>query len=151
MEKDYLFKIGEIHHLVGKMLMKSEPRENRPTASQIRFIEYLANHKDVYQSDLEKEFKISRATVYDVLNTMEKKGMISREKSSIDTRKNKIILNKDVLSRHEEIKKKINKINNELVKYIDTYDLVVFNRVLEQMNINMHNLLEGSDLHDKNV
>ena len=122
MEKDLLFEIGEIHHLVGKMIMKSEPRNNRPTASQIRFIDYLANHSDVYQSDLEKEFKISRATVYDVLNTMEKKGIITREKSSVDTRKNKIILNKDFLEKHEEIKKKISMMNEELIKDIDSND-----------------------------
>ncbi len=148
MDKDYLFEIGEIHHLVGKIIMKSEPCSNRPTASQIRFIDYLATHDEVYQSDFEKEFNISRATVYDVLNTMEKKGIITREKSSVDTRKNRVILNKDVLDHHMEVKKKINDINRELVKYIDINDLLVFSKVLEQMNKNMHNLLEGSDVHD---
>ena len=128
--------------------MKSEPCSNRPTASQIRFIDYLANHDEVYQSDFEREFNISRATVYDVLNTMEKKGIITREKSSVDTRKNRVILNKDVLDHHMEVKKKINDINRELVKYIDINDLLVFSKVLEQMNKNMHNLLEGSDIHD---
>ena len=128
--------------------MKSEPCSNRPTASQIRFIDYLANHDEVYQSDFEREFNISRATVYDVLNTMEKKGIITREKSSVDTRKNRVILNKDVLDHHMEVKKKINDINRELVKYIDINDLFVFSKVLEQMNKNMHNLLEGSDIHD---
>ena len=128
--------------------MKSEPCSNRPTASQIRFIDYLANHDEVYQSDFEREFNISRATVYDVLNTMGKKGIITREKSSVDTRKNRVILNKDVLDHHMEVKKKINDINRELVKYIDINDLFVFSKVLEQMNKNMHNLLEGSDIHD---
>ena len=148
MNKDYIFEIGEIHHLVGKTIMKSEPNTNRPTASQIRFIDYLATHKEVYQSDFEREFNISRATVYDVLNTMGKKGIITREKSSVDTRKNRVILNKDVLDHHMEVKKKINDINRELVKYIDINDLFVFSKVLEQMNKNMHNLLEGSDIHD---
>lgn len=148
MDKDFVFEIGEIHHLVGKYLMKSEPTSNRPTASQVRFIDYLANHEEVYQSDFEKEFNISRATVYDVLNTMEKKGIITREKSSIDTRKNKVILNKDVLDHHKRVKKKIANINKEIVKNIDSNDLKVFNKVLEQMNMNMHNLLEGSDEND---
>ena len=148
MEKDYLFEIGEIHHLVGKIIMKSEPCSNRPTASQIRFIDYLACHEDVYQSDFEKEFNISRATVYDVLNTMEKKGIITRERSSIDTRKNKIILNKDTLDHHMRIKKMISTMNKELIKNINDSDLKIFNKVLEQMNSNMHNLLEGSDLND---
>ena len=148
MNKDLLFEIGEIHHLVGKIIMKSEPNNTRPTASQIRFIDYLATHTDVYQSDFEKEFKISRATVYDVLNTMEKKGIITREKSSVDTRKNKVILNKDVLAHHMEIKKKISDMNKELVRNINSDDLNTFTLVLEQMNKNMHNLLERSDVHD---
>lgn len=148
MEKDLLFEIGEIHHLVGKIIMKNEPNSNRPTASQIRFIDYLASHEEVYQSDFEKEFNISRATVYDVLNTMEKKGIITREKSNVDTRKNKVVLNKDVLDHHMKIKNKIIEMNRELIKNIDSNDLKVFERVLEQMNYNMHNLLEGSDLRD---
>ena len=148
MDKDYLFEIGEIHHLVGKIIMKSEPCNNRPTASQIRFIDYLADHDEVYQSDFEKEFNISRATVYDVLNTMEKKGIITREKSSVDTRKNKVILNNDVLEHHKRVKEKINNINKELIKNIELKDLIVFEIVIEQMNKNMHNLLEGSDFND---
>ena len=148
MDKDYLFEISEIHHLAGKIIMKSEPCSNRPTASQIRFIDYLANHDEVYQSDFEKEFNISRATVYDVLNTMEKKGIITREKSNVDTRKNRVILNSDVLEQHKRVKEKINNINKELIKNIESKDLIVFENVLEQMNKNMHNLLEGSDIHD---
>ena len=148
MDKDFVFEIGEIHHLVGKYLMKSGPTSNRPTASQIRFIDYLANHEEVYQSDFEKAFNISRATVYDVLNTMEKKGIITREKCSIDTRRNRVILNKDVLEYHKRVKKKIESINKKIVKNVDSNDLKVFNKVLEQMNMNMHNLLEGSDLND---
>ena len=148
MDKDYLFEIGEIHHLVGKIIMKSEPCSNRPTASQIRFIDYLANHDEVYQSDFEKEFNISRATVYDVLNTVEKKGIITREKSNVDTRKNRVILNSDVLEQHKRVKEKINNINQELIKNIESKDLIVFESVIEQMNKNMHNLLEGSDIHD---
>lgn len=148
MDKDYLFEISEIHHLAGKIIMKSEPCSNRPTASQIRFIDYLANHDEVYQSDFEKEFNISRATVYDVLNTMEKKGIITREKSNIDTRKNRVILNSDVLEQHKRVKEKINNINQELIKNIHEEELRIFENVLEQMNKNMHNLLEGSDIHD---
>ena len=128
--------------------MKNEPNSNRPTASQIRFIDYLATHEEVYQSDFEKEFNISRATVYDVLNTMEKKGIITREKSSVDTRKNRVILNSDVLEHHMEVKNKISSMNNELIKNINEEDLKTFESVLEQMNKNMHNLLEGSDVHD---
>lgn len=148
MDKDYLFEISEIHHLAGKIIMKSEPCSNRSTASQIRFIDYLADHDEVYQSDFEKEFNISRATVYDVLNTMEKKGIITREKSNIDTRKNRVILNNDVLEQHKRVKEKINNINKELIKNIESKDLIVFESVIEQMNKNMHNLLEGSDIHD---
>ena len=153
MERDFLFEIGRIHHLVGKMMMQSDNRNDRPTPSQIRFIEYLANNqnRDVYQSDLEKEFKISRATVHDVLDTMEKKGMITREKSKVDTRRNRVILNKNVLYHHEEVKNKLKMINTELIKNIDSNDLIVFCKVLDKMNNNMHNMVKGSDLHDKNV
>ena len=59
--------------------------------------------------DLEKEFNLSRATVSDVLNTMEKHKIITRVISNIDTRSKIIVLNNE----YKEIHKKI---NNEITK-----------------------------------
>lgn len=150
-KEDVLFEIKELHHLIGKLIMKTDMRvKYKPTASQIRFIDYLASHKDsdVYQSDLEKEFNISRATVYDVLNTLEKNGIIERVKSNIDTRKNKIILNKDVLEFHESLKERISNINTNVIKDVSKEDLDTFFKVSNKMKDNLHKLIEGCDKRD---
>ncbi len=48
--------------------------------------------KDVYQKDIETEFKIRRSSVTSVLNTMEKNGFIQRRSVENDGRLKKIIL-----------------------------------------------------------
>ena len=148
MEKDILFEIKELHHLIYKGMMKSDmPMKCKPTATQIRFIDYLVKHhnEDVYQSDLEKEFNITRATVHDVITTMEKNGMITREKSNIDTRRNKIILNEDIFSFHKKLIKEMNNMNQKIVENVNLEELETFMKVLEQMKKNMHKVIEGCD------
>ena len=48
--------------------------------------------RDIYQKDLENEFSISRSTVTNILNLMEKKGYIQRASVENDARLKKLIL-----------------------------------------------------------
>ena len=43
-------------------------------------------HKDIFQKDIEAEFKICRSTVTNILKLMEKKGYIKRESVPYDAR-----------------------------------------------------------------
>ena len=49
-------------------------------------------HKDIFQKDIEAEFKICRSTVTNILKLMEKKGYISREPEPGDARRNRVTL-----------------------------------------------------------
>ena len=48
--------------------------------------------KDVYQKDVEAEFKIRRSSVSSVLDTMEKNGYIMRQSVASDARLKKLVL-----------------------------------------------------------
>ena len=48
--------------------------------------------KNVYQKNIEAEFKIRRSSVSSVLNTMEKNGYIERQSDDSDARLKKIVL-----------------------------------------------------------
>ena len=48
--------------------------------------------KDVYQKDIEAEFKIRRSSVSSVLDTMEKNGYIMRQSVASDARLKKLVL-----------------------------------------------------------
>ena len=47
---------------------------------------------EIYQKDIEQEFKVSRATASNMLQLMERKGLIVRESVSRDARLKKISL-----------------------------------------------------------
>ena len=47
-------------------------------------------HKDIFQKDIEAEFKICRSTVTNILKLMEKKGYIKRESVPYDARLKKL-------------------------------------------------------------
>lgn len=76
--------------------------ENSPRRKQIEsvtgtngwIIVYLSRNRDrdIFQKDLETQFGITRSTASKVLNLMERKGFIQREKVARDARLKKIVL-----------------------------------------------------------
>lgn len=157
MKNDILFNIKELHHLIGKTMFNDiDKPEYRPTATQIRFIDYFVKNseKSIYQKDLEREFLLSRATVSDVLNTMEKHKIITRVVGEDDTRTKKIILNPKYKSLHNKFQSEILKMNDIVTKNITNKDLEMFNEILNKMKDNIYDYLkmhEGNDDNDKNV
>lgn len=145
MEKDILFNIKELHHLIGKGMFKNVRKPTfKITATQIRFIDYLIEHeKDiVYQKDLENAFHITRATVCDVLKTMEKHKIITRVVSDEDTRTKKIILNEEFRKHHKRFKQEVKKMNNIVTKDITSSELKLFNEIINKMKNNIYEYLE---------
>ena len=58
-------------------------------------------HKDIFQKDIEAEFKICRSTVTNILKLMEKKGYIKRESVPYDARLKKLVLTEAGVRFHE--------------------------------------------------
>ena len=67
-------------------------------------IEYLYRHRDepVFQRDIEREFSITRSTVTNILQLMERKGYIQRLSVPQDARLKQLVLTKEGIQRHEE-------------------------------------------------
>ena len=155
MRDDVLFNIKELHHLIGKIMFSDTVimTKYKPSGTQVRFIDYLCNHQDkeVTGHDLEKFFKLSKATVSDVLNTMEKHKIITRVVNDTDTRSKVIILNDEYKKIHKEINKEIENINKVITRDISNDDIKVFNTVLNKMKENLCSFKERNDVHDKNV
>ena len=65
-------------------------------------IGYLCSHSDsdVYQRDIEGEFKIRRSTATGILNLMEKNGLIERKLVSCDARLKKLVLTQKAIDMH---------------------------------------------------
>ena len=79
------FALRVIHNQIKSVIHKSFPRCDNAPQSQLQggILGYLYHHMDepVYQRDLEKEFRISRATATNTLQVMEKKRACCEKKS----------------------------------------------------------------------
>lgn len=67
-------------------------------------IEYLYRHRDepVFQRDIEREFSITRSTVTDILQLMERKGYIQRQSVPQDARLKQLVLTEEGVLFHEK-------------------------------------------------
>ena len=65
---------------------------------------YLYWHKNepVYQRDIEREFSITRSTVTNILQLMERKGYIERQSVPQDARLKQLVLTEEGIQRHEK-------------------------------------------------
>ena len=67
-------------------------------------IEYLYRHRDepVFQRDIEREFSITRSTVTNILQLMERKGYIQRLSVPQDARLKQLVLTEEGVLFHEK-------------------------------------------------
>ena len=89
------YKMRLIHNRIHKQMeAKRIENEGDITGMQRWALGYLNDHADteIYQKDIEQEFKVSRATASNMLQLMERKGLIVRESVSCDARLKKISL-----------------------------------------------------------
>lgn len=138
--KEILFKIKRINQLIIREIMNSKKRpKNAPNPTQMKIIDYILQNKnkDILQKDLEGKLGVSRATVSDVLATMEKYGFIKRVQSEVDTRTNKIIIQEKALEFFEKENENIRQLNNKLIQNISDDELEIFNNVIEKMINNL--------------
>lgn len=96
---------------------------------------------DVFQRDFEERFCIRRSTVTNILNLMERNGMIRRERIDGDARLKKIVLTDKAIEIHNGIVSSVNACEDRIVNNITASELKTFFTVLDKMKKN----LEGND------
>lgn len=138
---DVLTEMSHLHQVIMKVMMQGCDIKNTPSPTQTRIICYLINNqeKQIFQKDLEHHLNLSRATLSSVLNTMEKKKIITRIINKKDTRSKQIILNKEAIKKHNEAMLKLKKINDAMIQNVSQKDLELFLTILEQMKNNLIN------------
>lgn len=139
MESNILFEIKRIEHLAMQNLMKGKDLGKHPSPTQMRIIQYIIEHKneDIFQKDLENYLNMSRSTISNVLDTMEKKDIIERISDEVDTRTKKIKMTKKIFDLFDETKKEIKTIENKMINNISNKDMETFKKVLNKMEDNL--------------
>ena len=68
---------------------------------------YDNSGRDVFQRDIEKQFGVRRSTMTAILQSMEKNGLIRRERVGSDARLKRLVLTDKALAIHEEHERRV--------------------------------------------
>lgn len=106
-------------------------------------IAFLACNKgrDVFQKDVESEFDVTRSTASKVIDLMEQKDLVRRERVSHDARLKKLVLTKKAESLAELFEKDRNLLEETLTQGFDDEE----KRLLCDFITRMNNNLQKSD------
>lgn len=137
--------IGPVIHKMDNLLsrnMAAEAREagfDEITQMHGWIIHYLyeRQQEEIFQKDIEKFFSIGRSTVTNIIQLMEKNGLIIRESVSSDARLKKVKLTEKGISRHEMIECLLSRLSRELIQGITEEELDTFYTVMNKIKGNL--------------
>lgn len=145
--KGLLFQVKNLEKTILRKLSPDElgkknisDIEKRPTPTQMQIVGYILDNidRDVYQKDLEDSLNLRRATISDVLQRMEKNGVIKREIGSSDTRTKKILLTDKSKEFFEAGRNRMKDLENIAINNITDEELQIFSKVIDKMIENMN-------------
>lgn len=140
MKKNIYCQIKDLEISIVRLLFNESKEKLRPpTITQARIMDYILQNKNknIFQKDLEKELNLRRATVSEVLATMERKKIITRKQNPYDARSKQIILLEKNTTKQQEIKNKLFSLENIIIKDISEEELETFSLVLQKMKKNI--------------
>lgn len=115
------------------------------TVMHIWILKFIKERGDeaTFQKDVEKEFKISKSTVTNILKLMEKKNLITRESVDYDDRLKKLCLTEKGRQVTETMKQSAMKSDKMLIEGIEPEKLEIFYEVLDHIKYNIENELQS--------
>lgn len=142
MQRNVISEIKNLNNCMVKKLFTLGKKENEkfhPRLLQVEIITYLIENKDktIYQKDIEEKLKISKAAVSDVLNSMECRGIITKEADVCDARRKRIIISKKAIETHNVMMKRLDSLNDSILDGISEDELNIFYKVIEKLKENM--------------
>ena len=87
----------------------------------------------VYQKDIEKAFSLRRSSATQILNSLEKSGLICRKSQNFDKRLKEIVVTEKGKKAHKIIVARLNEIDNELLSKLTTEEFETFKVVVEKL------------------
>jgi DNA-binding MarR family transcriptional regulator len=113
------FEIKTVSNLIKRRIdeIVAVNSDHEITGMQGWIIAYLydnTEHQDIFQRDLEKEFRIRRSTATGILQLLEKKQYIVRVPVDHDARLKKLVLTPKARELHEKIDSQIEEFDNRL-------------------------------------
>lgn len=105
-------------------------------------LRYLYEHQDaeIYQKDIEKYFGICRSGVTNIIQALEKKGLVYRASVASDARLKKVMLTEAGRESHEKLGEIFKRMDAELEEGITEEELQAFLRVTRKVHLNLRKM-----------
>lgn len=143
-KKRMAFMLREIHNQIKQVIHKSSPRFDKGPRSQLQggILGYLFHHRDgpVYQKDIEREFKISRATATNTLQVMERDGLIVRKAQDKDGRLKRIQMTEEAYQNHRQIEAHMEMVDGRMLEGLTEEEVAELRRLLGVLQKNLEEL-----------
>ncbi len=115
------------------------------------YIYHESQVRTVCQKDLEKIFHMPKATLSDMLQVLEKNGLIVRASVENDARQKAIILTDEGKAFHQKVEEQIIEVEKVTKNDVSDEDFAVFSRVLETMYTNVTSFKSDISLCNNNI
>ena len=138
------FVMRVIHNEVKDIISKSVPKSDLSPQTQLQggIMGYLFHHKEtpVYQKDIEKEFRVSRATATNTLQVMEKNGLIIRKNQDKDARLKRIIMTPEAEANHARVEAHMKMMDERMLQGLSEEETEELSRYLHIIMDNLEQL-----------
>lgn len=138
------FLLRMINNKIKNIIRKSSPGGEKAPGSQLQggILGYLYHRQEqpVYQRDIEKEFRISRATATNTLQAMERNGFLVRKALDKDARLKRIQMTEEALQGHRKIEDHIEMMNSRMLQGLTVQETDELYRLLDVVMKNLEEL-----------
>lgn len=135
------YAVKSLSRNIDKIMSTSKTiRENENLSAMQRWILnflFKNENRDVFQKDVESEFRIRRSTATEALKSMEKANLIYRVPVDYDARLKKIVLTDFALKIKSQIDEELQKVEAALVAGVPKEDIELFFALIEQFKKNI--------------
>ncbi len=136
------YQIKDINHEIIRYICEtSTAKQKMPTPAQMQILHFIISKKGqkVYQKDIALALNLRRATLSEILSTMEKNNLIHRIQDKTDTRKKEITLSKEAKKNFQIVKNSLNQAEKTITKNISEEHINLFFQITNQMKENLKN------------
>ncbi len=134
----------QLSHHINRYLEENDTSRRGLNETQLQILNYLMNHENVIQKDLEIETQLKKSSITGSIDSLSQKGLVERNKGGNDRRKNYIVLTKEALEGRKLLEDKLAKLDEKIIEGIEKNELETFINVLDRMISNLHS-------EDKNI
>ena len=127
------------HEIIRYICIADIDKQKMPTPAQMQILHFIISKQNekIYQKDIGNALNLRRATLSEILKTMEKNDLIFRVKDKNDTRKKEIIISETAKNNFQIVKDKLNEAEKVITSGIKKEDLELFFKTINKMKENI--------------